>query len=81
MKDIVKWQKVETQVSFLRLILDTAFTVENNSNELTGATDSIHIRHSSSLSLAILNFYCKFSNSTFKNVSICFFILLVLTLR
>jgi len=53
MKDIVKWQKVETQVSFLRLILDTAATVEDNSNELTGATGSIHIRHSSSLSVAI----------------------------
>jgi hypothetical protein len=35
MKDIVKWQKEETQVSFLRPILDTATTVEENSNELT----------------------------------------------
>jgi hypothetical protein len=35
MKDTVKWQKVETQVSFLRRILDTETTVEENSNELT----------------------------------------------
>jgi len=65
MKVIVKWQKLETQVSFLRRILDTAATVVENSNELTYATSSIHIRHSSSLSVAILNIYCKFSNSTF----------------
>jgi len=72
MKDIMKWQKVEIQVSFLRRILDTG-TVEENSNELTWATGSIHIRHSSSLSVAILNIYCKFSNRTFIYVPVSLF--------
>jgi hypothetical protein len=58
-------QKVETQVSFLRRILDTETAVEENSNELTWATGSVLICHSSSLSVATLNIYCKFSNITF----------------
>jgi hypothetical protein len=49
MKAAVKWQKVGTQASLLRRILDTAATEDDSSNELTRATTcSIH-SHSSSL--------------------------------
>jgi hypothetical protein len=64
MKDVVNLQNVEKQASLLRCILDTAATEDDSSNELTRATSSIH-SHSSSLSMAILNIYCKFSNGTF----------------